>query len=396
MPDTAKPNLLLIMTDQQRFDALGIAGDWVDTPHLDRLAAEGVHFRSCVTTSPVCVPARASLLTGRYCHNHGIWDNPDGFPAPNAPTWIQAIRNAGYETALIGKTHWHPHQGDIRDNEHLLNHWGYDIVHETVGPRATCRVRCEMTEQWEAKGLWEAHQEDYRQRFDHKPWVVRPSALPLEDYYDTWVGQRCVSYLRDAPADQPWFCHVSFGGPHEPWDTPEPWASRYKPEAMPPARDYPASVTDDRPHGRLDDVPPVSRPEGLTDEDIAAMRADYAGNVALIDDQVGQMLDTLEARGDLDRTAIVFTSDHGELNGDAGMIYKNYFLDGAVRVPLIVRTPATATGPAAGQANDSPVEWIDVGPTLVDLAGGTIQHRQFGQSLAPTLQDPTARHRDDA
>ena len=101
----AGPNILLLMTDQQRADALGASGGWVPTPNLDRLAAEGMRFANCVTTSPVCVPARLSLATGLYPHHTGVWQNQRSQPSPDQPTWMQRVRAAGYRTALFGKTH---------------------------------------------------------------------------------------------------------------------------------------------------------------------------------------------------------------------------------------------------------------------------------------------------
>jgi choline-sulfatase len=156
---------------------------------------------------------------------------------------------------------------------------------------------------------------------------------------------------------------------------------------------------------RLQDNRP--RPKGILDqrvasapnpppEEIAAMRANYAGKVALIDDQIGQILQVIEQRGELDNTVIALVSDHGEMNGDYGLLYKSNFLNGAVRVPLILRTPQTVDSPVAGQTHDGPVETFDLGPTLVELAGGAIEHRQFARSLVPLLSDPTQPHRDDA
>ena len=127
--------------------------------------------------------------------------------------------------------------------------------------------------------------------------------------------------------------------------------------------------------------------------EVGRLRADYAGNVTLIDDQIGEILDTIEARGELENTIIVHTSDHGEMNGDHGLIYKSNFLNGAVRIPLLVRTPDSTN---AGSLCDSPVEWIDIGPTLVELAGGELAHRQFGKSLCEVLQEPETPHRDFA
>ena len=117
------------------------------------------------------------------------------------------------------------------------------------------------------------------------------------------------------------------------------------------------------------------------------------GNVTLIDDQIGEILDAIAGRGELENTVIVHTSDHGEMNGDYGLIYKGNFLNGAVRIPLLVRTPDSTN---AGSICESPVEWIDIGPTLVELAGGELQHRQFAESLCPVLTQPEATHRDFA
>jgi arylsulfatase len=124
------------------------------------------------------------------------------------------------------------------------------------------------------------------------------------------------------------------------------------------------------------------------------MRADYAGNISLIDDQIGQILKTLEVRGELDNTVLIFSSDHGEMNGDWGLIYKMNFLNGAVRIPLLVRTPKTIDSPIAGTVHSSPAEWIDIGPTFTDAAGIELPHYQFGRSLLPALDG--SDHRDMA
>ncbi len=247
-----------------------------------------------------------------------------------------------------------------------------------------------MTDQWEQAGLWENYQADYAERFANKPYVVRPSVLPLEHYADVYVGQQAKRYLETYDRAEPWFCWVSFGGPHEPWDTPEPYASMYDPAAMPKPIPKPAG-SGDRPRGVLDTS--LENAPALAADEIAAMRANYAGNITLIDDQVGEILDVIERRGELDNTVILFCSDHGEMNGDCGLIYKSVFLNGAVRVPLLVRTPATATSAVAGTTANGPVEWFDIGPTLVELAGGTLNHRQFARSLCPTLAAPATGQR---
>jgi arylsulfatase len=134
----------------------------------------------------------------------------------------------------------------------------------------------------------------------------------------------------------------------------------------------------------------------LSAAEMGAMRADYAGNLTLIDDQIGHLLQAVEQRGELDNTVIVLVSDHGEMNGDCGLIYKQNFLNGAVRVPLLVRTPDTLRSARAGQVCQAPVEWFDVGPTLVELAGGRIEHPSFAYSLMPLVNDPDATIRPEA
>ncbi|MCG9128032.1 sulfatase-like hydrolase/transferase [Candidatus Poribacteria bacterium] len=388
-----KPNILLLITDQQRWDAMGCSGGWVNTPNLDRIAGEGIRFNNCVTTSPVCIPTRLSLATGLYPHNTGVWDNMNHTLSPETPTWMQSIRAAGYRTSLFGKTHLHPHNGDLRDREDLMHSYGLDDVNEIGGPRASARVKSYMTEMWDQKGLWDAYREDYNERFSNKPYTVRPSVLGLENYADVYVGQQAKNYLNEYNRDEPWCCWVSFGGPHEPWDTPEPYASMYDPEEMPTP--IPRPPIGDRPIGNLDKKMKNMNPEFEYGEE-GKLRADYAGNITLIDDQIGEILDTIQMRGELDNTVIIFSSDHGEMNGDYGLIYKSNFLNGAVRVPLLVRTPDTLKHTTLNRVSDTPVEWIDIGPTLVEAAGGKIEHRQFGKSLCNTVTDTNFSHREYA
>ena len=388
-----QPNILLLMTDQQRWDALGCAGGWVHTPAIDRLAEEGVRFTNAYTNAPVCVPARASFVTGRYPHNTGVWKNQAYTLESDAPTWMRAVRDAGYRMSVFGKLHLHPHRGDLRDREPLVRSWGFDHVDEIAGPRAAVRCRSNLTDRWEEAGVYEAYRADLRDRYATKAWVARPSPLPLEHYADVYVGQQAAAYLRSYAGGQPWCCWVSFGGPHEPWDAPEPYASRYDPASMPePIR----AVDDghDRPRGVLDQK---LADGGVAFEpgDVAHLRANYAGNVTLIDDQVSDILRVVEERGELDRTVVVFVSDHGEMNGDHGLIYKQTFLNGAARVPAIVRLPRSM-GAAAGAVSHAMVELMDIGPTLVDLAGGRSVEGSLARSLLPMVHDPSARHREVA
>ena len=254
-----KPNILLLMTDQQRWDAMSCSGNWVQTPNMDWIASEGIQFTNCVTASPVCVPARLSLATGLYPHNTGVWNNMRHTMSSETPTWMQAVHTAGYRTSLFGKTHFTPHRNgdDLRTREYLLHAYGLDDVDEIPGPRASRRVLSHMTAIWHDKGLWETYRADVEERLNNKPYVVRPTILGLENDADVYVGQQAKQYLKNYNREEPWLCWVSFGGPHEPWDAPEPYASLYDPNGMlPPVPRQPAG---NRPRGHLDNLMQVNR-----------------------------------------------------------------------------------------------------------------------------------------
>jgi choline-sulfatase len=389
-----KPNILLIVTDQQRWDSIGCLYSTVDTPHLDLLVSEGIAFTNCITNSPICMPARVALATGRYPHNFGLWKNGGFQLSPNSPTWMKAIRDQGYRTSLFGKVHLHlRHKNDLRVDEPLLHAYGFDDVNEIVGPRASARTMSHMTALWQERGLWEAYRKDFRERFETKPHLARPSTLPLDLYYDVYVPQQAKEYLASYERSEPWFCMIGFGGPHEPWDAPEPYASRYQPSQMPPAVPSIRLMPDD-PKSTLRQRFQIAGK--LDPGEVAELRANYAGSITLIDEQIGEVIDCVKARGEWDNTVVVFTSDHGEMNGDHGLLYKNTFLNGAVRVPLIVRTPDTARQPHKLVRCESIVELMDVGATLADIAGAELNYNQFGKSLTSLLAGGNQQHRDSA
>jgi arylsulfatase len=388
-----RPNILFLMTDQQRWDALGCVGGWVRTPALDRLADEGVRFSNAYTNSPVCVPARASLATGRYPHNTGVWKNEAYTLARNSPTWMRSVRDAGYSTSVFGKIHLHPQRGDLRDREDLVRSWGLDHVDEIAGPRAATACRSNLRDRWEEAGVYDAYRADLRDRYATKAWIARPSPLPLELYADVYVGQQAAAYLRAYAGQKPWCCWVSFGGPHEPWDAPEPYASFYEPGSMPEPI-HAIEDGHDRPRGLLDDK---LADGGVPFEpgDVARLRANYAGNVTLIDDQISDILNVVAQRGEMDRTVVAFVSDHGEMNGDHHLLYKANFLNPAARIPIILRLPPPM-GVPAGAVSEAMVELMDVGATLVDLAGGESVDGSLARSLMPVIEDPSSRHREVA
>lgn len=391
MDNSKKPNILFLMADQLRWDALGCTGGIVKTPNIDSIASEGVVFRNCVTNSPVCIPARVSLATGIYPHNNGVWTNSKYTLPEGSNTWMKEIRELGYRTSLFGKTHLHPHHGDLRQREYLLHAYGLDDVNEIAGPRASTGTISHMTAEWEGKGLWESYKKDLADRYRTIPYVARPSTLPLEYYADVYVGQTAKKYLEKYDREEPWFCWVSFGGPHEPWDAPEPYASMYDPETMPEPLKFSEKskvIENGYLRQRLD------KSLLLSIDDIKNVRANYAGNVTLIDDQIGEILSTIRRRGELSNTVIVLTSDHGEMNGDYGLLYKQNFLNSSVRVPLIIRIPETVYSEKVNNESEALVEMFDIGPTLVELAGGHIEYKNFAISICPVLKEEKASCRD--
>src|SRR5207247_7241684 len=246
-----------------------------------------------------------------------------------------------------------------------------------------------MTARWESLGLLEAFRKDINERVGKNKTLVRPSPLPLAEYYDVYVGQQSKKLILNNTRPQPWFYWVSFGEPHEPWDTPEPYASIYRPDHMPDPVKRPR-VRDHGPKGELDQK--FAESPGRIGN-ARELRASYAGKVTLIDDQIGKILKEIETRGEWDRTIILFTSDHGEMNGDYDLIHKSNFLNPAVRIPLIVRKPELKGSSLPGKIIESQVELFDPGHTLTLFAGPTISYTHFAQSLAPLFQDPNIERR---
>ncbi len=392
--DHARPNILFIMADQMRADALGIVNGWTRTPNLDRLAREGIAVRGAVTNSPTCIPARLSHAVGLYPHQTGVTDHGSYTLDPRYPTWMRAVSEAGYRTSLFGKTHLHPHEGDLRDRLHLMHAYGLSVVDEIGGPHASASAASNMTDVWQSHGLWELYRRDLADRERHKRYVVRPSPLGLDHHYDVYVGRRAASYLAGLDEGAPWCCWVSFGGPHEPWDTPEPYASLYADVDVGAAT--PRLRAHERVRGLLRhnfDSPHFSPP--LRPNEVRALRADYAGAVTLIDDQIGAILDVVRGRGELDRTVVLFTSDHGEMNGDQGLLYKGNFLDQALMIPLIVRPPPGGCADA-GRVVGANAELMDVGATIADYAGASLAGASQARSLRPLVEGRSAAHRDFA
>ncbi|WP_332445908.1 sulfatase family protein [Sphaerochaeta sp.] len=378
-----RPNILLIMTDQMRLDALNRGtSDTKYTPNLDWFATQAVQAAHCITNSPICAPARASILAGLYPHQMGIWDNsPHTFP-PHAKNWVKALQQGGYRTSVFGKTHYYPYNGsvpDMREAEPLLHDYGYETVDEIPGPRVSAALLSHMTALWEEKGYRTRVSDDLERRYQGKHTCTEPSPLPLELYPDVYVGTKAHAYLDAYHHDDPFFCFVSFGGPHDPWDCPASYSKRFQSKEMEAPRPPFIDRYPNRPLGNWDHE--VLHPP-LHSEDIEQVRRNYAGKVSLIDDEIGKLFSLLVQKGWWDDTLVLFTSDHGELLGDYNRLYKQNFLGPALEVPFLIKSPSNSQA----KTIQTPIALLDIGPTLVDYAHLCLDYPQQGKSLRALLE----------
>ncbi len=367
-------NILFLFTDQFTYNAMGHRTPGIETPWLDRLAAEGTEFLSCYSNSPLCMPARASLATGQYPCTLHCEDNAALGLAPGSETWMRQLQALGYESSLFGKAHLQKFARDLNVRAEETKSLGYDLVDELPGPRTYGIMKSSYYHYLESKGLLDLYCGDMDRRYRNgHVYDSAPTPLAVEDYADVYIAERALDYLRQVPEDRPWFCTVGFGGPHDPWDAPDAYVQKYRTFQPPAPQGRLASLAPSRPMGVYDRLLSGVYDPGLTedllnmrDEDVTALRRSYYGHVTLIDEQIGRILACLDERGLLERTILVFASDHGEQNGDHGLLFKQTFFETSIRVPLIIRHPTAGQGLKIDRA----VELMDLGPTLCELAGG--------------------------
>ena len=398
---TRKPNVILISTDQQRGDCIGAEGRGVKTPAIDRIGARGVRFSKCITPHPMCQAARASILTGKLPYSHGVRDNGRDLDYGFGEQGLAGIFGAaGYDTHFIGKAHLSSQQtfeptgrpecySSAKDYsaDWRGDYFGFENVqmmlrphHHTKWYPAPETLHYENWLDADGKG-----QERWDLAKEHLPPEVRNfqawrSALDAQWHSTPWIGDRTVEMIEDQ-GDKPLFAWVSFPDPHPPFLAPRPWCDMYHPDDVVPAKHIELDL-DNRPWwhreflaGRDKIKQGAEHNAGGTDwgqkgdmseAAIREITAIYFGMISAVDEQVGRILDTLEARGELDNTVIVFISDHGEWMGDHGLLLKGPMLyDGLLRVPCLICGP----GVAEGRVIDAPVGTVDIRKTLADLIG---------------------------
>lgn len=390
-----RPNILILYTDQLRWDALGCnENPDVKTPNLDRLAAGGVTFRRCFVQNPVCMPSRVSFLTGQYPSTLGITHM--GVPVPEETlTLPRMLKPYGYRCANAGKLHFLPHAN--RDHREQHPRYGFDVLEESDEPGPyedayRAWVRRQAPEHMDAvsPGLPPAAATWYKalgvkdtvqhpeERFPKKALAFRgPSHLT----HTAFVADRAMDFIRES-GEPPWLCIAGFYSPHSPWIAPQEFIDLYDPSTFtlptfPPDVDARRAGTD------------------YSDEGLREARLGYYAQVSEVDHHCGRILSLLEERGQSEDTIVIFTADHGDWLGEHLKHGKGYpGSDPASRVPLIVRYPKMAG--EAGRPVEDIAEALDVLPTLLECAGVPVPPSVQGHSLLAVLQVGAAHTRDSA
>jgi len=395
-PSNTGPNVLIIMCDQLNASVLGCYGGDVPTPNIDRIAHEGVRFDNAVCPTPFCSPTRASIITGLYPHAHGIVTNVNrrdypAIPSPMTEEGIKAadvtteklLHAAGYATHHYGK--WHlmdedlPYYTDMYGEHH-------EYAAELTGPFHA--VRQQERETWmdwygwalpvEQSAAFRKATEGWGDRDGLAEFVLKMGrlTLPLEKDFDVRVADKTVEQIGRLRS-RPFMITCSFNAPHDPNVVPSPYYEMFNPAQI----RLPANRTSLEPRYAADWSRRIVEKTG--EPGLREFMRIYYASVKLIDDQVGRILQALESAGVLESTVVVFTSDHGDMAGGHGMVWKSNgsFYDEIARVPLLIRYPALFKP----QHCDLAVDLTDLMPTLLEMTGEPVPPHAQGQSLVPFL-----------
>ncbi|WP_034273717.1 sulfatase family protein [Haloechinothrix halophila] len=430
MPRAGAPNVVVIMTDEQRADHVGFGGNpLVATPHLDALARSGTRFDRAFVANPICMPNRASILTGRLPSAHGTRVNGISLD-PDANTFARVLRAQGYRTGLVGKSHLqnlgkgaeqvlellaeregdavtrnHPHGWDQWEDVERHRHadvelpedfYGFDHVRLVGGYSANASGHYYqwLLRQGVDPELLQGRQ-NAAQRYDD--WnQVWQTPMPEELYPTNYIVDRSIDFLSDrAGDDEPFLLWCSFPDPHHPFAPPKRHYEMYSPSDV----DLPESFADTHEHS-MPHYRAMAAERGHartfftgwapTEEQFRVAAAVQFGMITMVDEGVGRLMAALERLGLDDNTVVIFTSDHGDMFGDHGMMLKHAMhYEACVRVPLVVRAPGYEPG-----VSDALVSSLDIASTILDLCGAREYRGMQGQSLVPLLTNPRARPRE--
>jgi choline-sulfatase len=365
---TRKPNILFVMADQMAARCLPIYGHpLVKTPNLSRLAAEGVVFENCYSTSPLCAPARATVMNGLLPSRTGVYDNAAEFPSA-IPAWTHYLRQLGYKTCLSGKMHFvGPDQ--LHGFEDRLT---TDIYPADFGWTPDWRLKQERIDWW----------------YHNMTSVLQPGIAEISNQleFDDDVAFQAVRKIYDHArfdGDKPLALLASFSHPHDPYAARKVFWDMYDDAEIDVPRVGPHNQRDAHSQ-RLYEMSAMAD-YTVTDDDIRKARHGYYASISYVDSLVGQLLDALKATNMLDNTVVVFTSDHGDFLGERGLWYKMSYLEPSAHVPMLVWSPKKY----AKRRVKEPVSLADILPTLADIGNGkplALARAVDGRSLVPLLE----------
>ena len=394
------PNILFIFADQHRHDAMGCAGNsLIATPNIDQLANQGTRFTNAWCQSPICQPSRASMITSRYPHELDVMRNFGPDMDEEWPTFMKQLQLSGYQTANIGKTHYYaeglvePKQPtDLREFAPRVAGFGFDHVVEEFDRyvHAMDGVTTPYTEYLKSEGVYAAYRDQIKQiwRLTEHHWDGVTSPITQEQDLTSFLTREAQSWLAAQSDQDPFFLQLSYVQPHVPLMGDPTWAKYYSQTPIPrgPTR---------RPAGHpevwsdyLSWCGHHANAHLLTDDYTLQGARQYYAMISLIDECIGRIMVQLEEQSLLDNTVIVYSSDHGEMLGDHGLMAKFNFYRSSVQVPLIIRPP----GGAPARTSTALAQLIDIGPTLLDYAGAQTLPDARGHSLRAHLDgdDPHA------
>lgn len=367
-------NILLLFTDQQRFDTIHALGNRIiKTPVLDKLVQEGVSFENAYTPCPVCVPARFSMHTGKMPHRTGIYENrkiPYGFHS-----FMEILSEHGYQSFGAGKMHFTFPSG-------VTECWGFD--ERKVCDEDKNLEKNDFYQDIKKKGFGYVH--NYKGVRSEMYYIPQVSQLPEQLQHSAWTVDQCINYVNRMDNDRPFFIMAGFEKPHPPFQPPTPWNMIYRGADMPSPKQA-ENNEEFMTYWNHYQNRYKYRDQGKDFQLIRQLKAHYYAEISFVDYNVGRLLDSLEEKGVLDDTLIIYTSDHGEFLGDYNCYGKRSFLDSAARIPMIVKYP----GCAKGSKCEQPVSLIDIMPTLLEYAQIQPEDDYDGTSLFSILEKKSDR-----
>jgi uncharacterized sulfatase len=415
-------NILLITSDQQHWNTLGLWNPEIRTPNLDRLARSGVVFTRAYCANPTCTPTRASLITGQYPSQHGAWSLGTKLPE-DAHTIGEDFEAAGYRTALVGKAHFQP----LRGTDEYSSLESYPIMQDLDFWRTfhgpfygfrhveLARNHTDEAHVGQHYALWmeEKGCSNWRDYFvpptgTKDPKAKRKWLIPEEYHYDTWIADRTNALMEQyASGGEPFFLWASFFDPHPSYLVPDPWDTMYDPAALTVPQVTEGEHENNPPHFQLTqtenpDFSPWQEPEGrgmhgfhshLHDRDeLAKDIAIYYAMISLMDKYIGRILDKLEALGLADDTVVVFTTDHGHFYGQHGLTAKGAFhYEDMIRVPFLARVPGQTN---AGTQTDALLSLVDLPQTFLSLCDLSAPRTMTGVDQSAVWWGQAERVRD--